>query len=179
MRKIQLVAHDPTWQENFKEEANRLNSILGKEVIAIYHIGSTSVPNIWAKPIIDILIEVQDIDRIDDLNSIMLQRVYTPKGEYGLPGRRYFVKGDEENHTHHIHIYTQGHTDVARHLNFRDYLQTHPDEAHGYSILKEELARRYIGDIDAYQSGKAELIKELERKANLWKTESSIEKKNT
>lgn len=176
-RQVQVVAHDPTWQERFREEANQLYATLGQEVIAIHHIGSTSIPNIYAKPIIDILIEVQDIDRIDDYNPLMRQMGYLPKGENGLKGRRYFIKGDEEHRTHHVHIYERGHPDIERHLNFRDYLQVHPEDAYRYSMLKEELACRFPTDIDAYQSGKAELIKELERKANTWKAELRVGKK--
>jgi GrpB-like predicted nucleotidyltransferase (UPF0157 family) len=176
-RQVQVVAHDPSWQERFREEANQLYATLGQEVIAIHHIGSTSIPNIYAKPIIDILIEVQDIDRIDDYNPLMRQMGYLPKGENGLTGRRYFIKGDEEYRTNHVHIYERGHPDIERHLNFRDYLQIHPEDAYRYSMLKEELARRFPTDIDAYQSGKAELIKQLERKANTWKAELRVGKK--
>jgi len=169
VRQVTIVAHDPSWEEIFREEAERLRVIFKQEVIAIHHIGSTAIPGISAKPFIDILIEVRSINRIDHYNSMMQKEGYIPKGENGLPGRRFFIKGDEEHRTHHVHIYEKGHADVARHLDFRDYLRTHPDEASSYSALKQELVQKFSTDIDAYQEGKSELIKELEQKAAQWK----------
>lgn len=170
-RQVQVVPHDPNWKESFGEEADRLRAILGQEIIAIHHIGSTSIPQICAKTIVDILVEVRVIGRIDNFNSVMRQQGYIPKGENGLPGRRYFVRGSEALHTHHIHMFERGHPDIARHLNFRDYLLTHPVEALRYGKLKEALAHKFPTDIDTYQSGKADLIQELELKAMRWKSE--------
>ena len=172
-RQVQVVPHDPGWKESFREEASRLRAIFEQEIIAIHHIGSTSIPNISAKPIIDILVEVRAIGRIDHFNSVMRQHGYRPRGENGLPGRRYFVKGSQALHTHHIHMYEHGHPDIARVLIFRDYLLAHPDEALRYGKLKEALAHQFPKDIDTYQSGKAELIQELEGKAARWKAEEA------
>jgi GrpB-like predicted nucleotidyltransferase (UPF0157 family) len=145
-----------------------LKEIFGQEAAAIHHIGSTSVPGLPAKPIIDILVEVRSIERVDDFNPQMRQAGYDPRGEHGLPGRRYFVKGSPHLHTHHVHIYQQGHPDIPRHLNFRDYLIAYPVEAKRYGRLKQALAARFPLDVDFYQSGKADLVAELEEKANRW-----------
>ncbi|MDM7924767.1 MAG: GrpB family protein [bacterium] len=168
MRLVQVVAHSPVWSKSFHEEADRLRALLESEVLAVHHIGSTAIPDICAKPIIDILVEVRAIDRIDHFNAEMRQHGYLPKGEYGMAGRRFFIKGDEERRTHHVHVFERGHSEVARHLNFRDYLRAHRADAARYGALKADLAGRFSTDIEAYQAGKAELIRELDRKAALW-----------
>jgi GrpB-like predicted nucleotidyltransferase (UPF0157 family) len=170
-RSVQVLPYDPAWAGHFSEEAVLLKAILRQEVVAIHHIGSTSVPGLPAKPIIDILVEVCSIARVDDFNSQMRQEGYDPRGEHGLPGRRYFVKGSPDLHTHHVHMYQQGHPDIPRYLNFRDYLMAHPSEAERYGKLKQALATQFPLDVDAYQSGKAALIAELEEKASRWAEE--------
>ncbi len=134
----------------------------------LHHIGSTAVPGLQAKPIIDMLAEVRDIEKIDSLNSDMIAAGYTPKGEYGIPGRRYFFKGSEEKHSHHLHAFQSGNTEVTRHLLFRDYLRSHPEEARAYASLKESLVARFPNDIDVYMQGKDAFIKELDRRAVIW-----------
>ena len=165
VREIKVVPHDPNWSKLFKAEADELAAIFGQEVIAIHHIGSTAIPGISAKPIIDMLVEVQDIEKIDEFNEEMIQLGYQPKGEFGIPGRRFFIKGDDANRTHHIHTFQTGHPRIERYLNFRDYMMAHPEEAQAYSRLKEELTRRFPEDIEGYMAGKDEFIKEIERKA--------------
>jgi GrpB-like predicted nucleotidyltransferase (UPF0157 family) len=122
----------------------------------------------YAKPIIDILVEVQDIESIDAINQEMSERGYVPKGEFGIPRRRFFIKGTEESRTHHVHVFQAGDPEFGRHLAFRDYLRAHPEEADAYSQLKQELARRFPHDIDGYMAGKNDLIKETEKKARAW-----------
>ena len=115
------------------------------------------------------LVEVRDIEKIDEFDATMSRLGYLPRSELGIAGRRYFIKGDEIQRTHHIHMYQTGHPDIARHLAFRDYLIAHPEEAQGYSRLKEELARRYPTDAASYVAGKDGLVKELDRKAKAWR----------
>jgi GrpB-like predicted nucleotidyltransferase (UPF0157 family) len=168
-RQITVVPYDPRWSDLFQKEADELVAILGEEVMAIHHIGSTAIPGIYAKPIIDVLVEVRDIERIDAFNPEMAKRGYLPRGEFGIRGRRYFIKGTEESRTHHIHVFQTGNPEFERHLAFRDYLRVHPDEAQAYSRLKQDLARRFPRDADSYMDGKNDWIKETERKAKAWK----------
>jgi len=168
-RRIQVVPHDQNWSRRFKAEADELNAIFGQEIAAIHHIGSTAIPGISAKPIIDVLVEVHDIEKIDDFNKEMIKRGYQPKGEFGIPGRRFFIKGDDANRTHHIHTFQTGNPRIERHLNFRDYMIAHPEEAQTYGRLKEELARRFPEDIEGYMAGKDRFIREIERKAQAWR----------
>jgi GrpB-like predicted nucleotidyltransferase (UPF0157 family) len=165
VRKIEVVPYNPDWPSLFKMEADRLGAILGQEAVAIHHIGSTAIPNIRAKPIIDILVEVQDIEKVDDFNTEMIRQGYRPQGEFGIPGRRFFIKGPDDARTHHIHVFQTGHPEVQRHLDFRDYMVTHPEEAQAYSRLKETLAQRFPEDIEGYVAGKDGFIKDIDRKA--------------
>ena len=166
-RKVKVVPHDPAWREAFEAEAAALSSVLGDEALAVHHIGSTAIPGISAKPIVDFLVEVRRIERVDDLSSAMAERGYKAWGEYGLPGRRYFDKRGDR-HICHVHIYQRGNPEVKRHLAFRDYMISHPEEAKAYGRLKEALAKEFPTDIEAYMDGKDAFIKEAERKALSW-----------
>ena len=104
VRRIEVVPYDPDWPNLFKIEADRTIAVFGPEVMAIHHVGSTAIPNICAKPIIDVLVEVQDIEKIDDFNEEMVRQGHRPQGEFGIPGRRFFIKGDDATRTHHIHV---------------------------------------------------------------------------
>ncbi len=167
-RKIEVVPHDPAWARLFEREARGLVKVFGPELVAIHHIGSTAIPGIRAKPIIDVLLEVRDIERVDAFNEEMIALGYRPQGEFGIPGRRFFIKGEDAHRTHHLHAFETGSPHIARHLNFRDYLIAHPAEARAYSRLKQRLARQFPHDIEAYMDGKDGLIKEAERKAAAW-----------
>ena len=169
IRTIEVVPYNRDWPTRFQHEAEQIAAILGKEAVAIHHIGSTAVPGLAAKPIIDILVEVRDIDRMDDYDPVMVGRGYRPKGEHGIEGRRFYNKGDDIQRTHHLHVFGVGHHRIEDHLHFRDYLSAHPEAAVAYGRLKEDLARRYLHDIDGYVAGKEGSISELIAKAKRWK----------
>ena len=169
VRLIEVVPYNPRWRVLFEGVASELIEVFGEEVVAIHHVGSTAIPNISAKPIIDVLVEVWCIERIDEFDPKMAERGYLPKGEFGIRGRRFFIKGDEEQRTHHIHVFQTGNPEVERHIAFRDHMIAHPEEAEAYSRLKEKLARRFPHDIEGYMAGKDEFIKKIERKARVWK----------
>src|SRR5690348_1321198 len=103
IRIMEVVPHNPLWKNQFYSEANRIINIMKDEIVDVHHIGSTSIPGIYAKPIIDILVEVKEINKIDDYNEEMKELGYIARGELGIPGRRYFIKGMHER-THHVHI---------------------------------------------------------------------------
>lgn len=165
---VNVVPYDPAWPRMFQQESGVLSSALGSEMVAIHHIGSTAIPGISAKPIIDVLVDVADIEKIDRLNPEMERLGYVPHGEFGIPGRRYLTKDCGSTRTHHVHIFQTGDPEIARHLAFRDYLIAQPDEAQAYSRVKEELARQFPNDRDAYQDGKDAFIKEMDRRAGEW-----------
>lgn len=163
-RKIEVVKYNPAWPKRFDTERKRLRRTLGEVAKRIHHMGSTAVPGLAAKPIIDILVEVTDLDALDRLNSAMEAIGYEPKGEFGIPGRRHFQKGGNRR-THHIHAFKRGDFNVLRYIAFRDYLRSHPEVSHEYGELKKRIAKACEDDIDRYCSGKEDYVKELEKKA--------------
>jgi GrpB-like predicted nucleotidyltransferase (UPF0157 family) len=169
MRKVDVVFHNPQWREAFAKESQELWQTLGDNVVAIHHIGSTAIPGIYAKPIIDLLIEVKAIAKVDECDRAMEDLGYEVMGEYGISGRRYFRKNDAAGvRTHHVHTFEVNTPEVEKHLIFRDYMTAHQEEAQRYSELKCELARKYPDDIDRYVEGKAEFIQGINEKAARW-----------
>lgn len=164
-----MVPHDPGWCVQFEEEADRIALALGGIVVCLHHIGSTAIPGLCAKPIIDILLEVDGIVRLDEKSSAMEQLGYEAMGEFGIPGRRYYRKDDTTGiRTHHVHAFQAGSPQIERHLAFRDYMIAHPGEAQAYGSLKQRLVRDHPDDIQAYLDGKDLYIKEHEIKALSW-----------
>ena len=127
MKKVEVVAHNPRWRNEFEIEVNNLTAALGENIAAIHHIGSTAIPDIYAKPIIDLLVEVRDLTEVDGQSSAMESLGYEVMGEYGIPGRRYFRKNNQEGiRTYHIHVFVAGLAEAERHLAFRDYMIRSP-----------------------------------------------------
>jgi len=161
MRTISVVDYDSAWPALFDAESKLLHRTLGHAAHAIHHIGSTAVPGLAAKPIIDILLEVTALDALDALNQRMESIGYSAKGEFGIPGRRYFQKGGDDR-THHLHAFARGDFNLARHLAFRDYLRGHPEVAREYGELKRAVAKTCENDIGRYCDGKDAFVKNIE-----------------
>jgi len=96
MKKVEVVPHNPRWRNAFEAEAKHIGAALGENVVAIHHIGSTAIPDIYAKPVIDLLVEVENITEVDERSSAMEALGYEAMGEFGIPGRRYFRKNNGE-----------------------------------------------------------------------------------
>lgn len=172
-RKIEVVEYNPEWAKMFKTEAKQIKAALGKNCVAVHHIGSTSVKGLKAKPIIDIMAVVKDISLVDMKNEAFEAMGYECKGEYGIPGRRFFMKGGD-NRTHHIHIFEESSKEeIDRHLAVRDYLCSHPDDAKEYAELKTKLAAEFPYDNDGYCDGKDAFMKSLEQNALEWSRKQS------
>ncbi len=171
MRTIEVIDYRPEWEKMFQEEQRKIHKILGKNCTAVCHIGSTSVKGLPAKPIIDIMPVVKDISLVDAHNPEFEALGYECRGEFGIPGRRFYAKGGDAR-THHIHLFEQSsQADIRRHVAVRDYLRSHPDTAREYAELKKGLAARYPHDNDSYCDGKETYMKELEHKALKWQEE--------
>ena len=158
---VEVIPYDKSWPQKFDIETNILKTTLGNVAVQIHHIGSTAVPGLAAKPIIDILLEVNSLESLDAMNDRMINIGYSPRGELGIPRRRYFSKGGDER-THQIHAFILGDPHVFRHLAFRDYLRGHPDTAKEYGLLKLTIAKICDNDIEKYCDGKDEYVKRLE-----------------
>jgi GrpB-like predicted nucleotidyltransferase (UPF0157 family) len=167
-RSVIIEPYNPDWPARFREEAARITAIFGTELLSIHHIGSTSVAGLSAKPIIDIMPVVRNIANVRLFNEAMIRIGYTPMGEYGIAGRRFFVKGSDTR-THHVHAYEPDNPEVEQHLNFRDYLTMHAGEAMEYAQLKIRLAAEHRDDLDAYTKAKAPFIKNLLARAAAWR----------
>ncbi|SFG45398.1 GrpB domain, predicted nucleotidyltransferase, UPF0157 family [Halobacillus alkaliphilus] len=167
MRRVQVNLYDERWPFRYEAERKKLLQIYQSEVIDIFHIGSTSVAGLKAKPVIDIMLIVKDIERVDQCNQQMRTINYEPKGEYGMTGRRFFQKGGDQR-THHVHVFEQGDKNVTRHLAFRNYLRSHSEVREKYGNLKHRLAMQFPNDLDSYIEGKANFMSEIEKKALEW-----------
>lgn len=164
--KVRLSEFSEDWVRLFHEEAHFLKTIFNDEIVRVEHFGSTSVPGMKAKPVIDIMCMVTNISKIDLFNDKMRSLGYDVAGEWGIPGRRLFRKGGE-NRTHHIHFYEINNPQIERHLVFRDYLKAHPEEVLRYSRFKEELAERFENTSE-YSPAKKAFVMEMERLALAW-----------
>ncbi|MFC9444892.1 GrpB family protein [Bacillus cereus] len=168
MRKIVVVPHENHWSEKFQMEAERLKTAM-PETVKIHHIGSTSVPGLAAKPIIDMIMEVESIERVDRWNERFIELGYIVKGENGISGRRFFIHGTEEKRSYHLHVFEKGNPEIVRHLAFRDYMMAHCEEAEAYATLKKELAEKYTFDGTLYTEGKNEFVRSVDEKAKEWR----------
>ncbi|MDY0395845.1 GrpB family protein [Virgibacillus halophilus] len=168
MRRVEVVPYHSAWPCIFEKEAEHITEVLSNLLVCIYHIGSTSVSGLKAKPIIDIMPVVKHIESVDTCNLQMEQLGYAAMGEYGIAGRRFFRKG-ESRRTCHVHVFQEDNrSDIRRHLAVRDYLRAHQETAREYGDLKEKLAVQFPKNIQAYMAGKNAFVEQLERKAIEW-----------
>ncbi len=165
--RIHMVPHDPKWRQEFDSEAARITDVLGSSVVDVHHMGSTAIPSIYAKPVIDILLVVQSHADLDKKTPLIEALGYKAFGEFGIPTRRYFRRDNAfGDRTHQIHAFEAGSPQITRHLAFRDYMIAHPDTAQAYSDLKRELAAQHPNDSEAYMDGKDAFIQEIDRQAS-------------
>lgn len=167
MRKVEILDYQTEWPLLFEKEKKVLHQLFQENSHTVFHIGSTAVLGLAAKPIIDLMPVVYNLHQVDALNEEMEQLGYVVKGENGLPGRRYFEKGGDHR-THHVHLFQIGNQEITRHLAFRDYLRMHSKEAQRYGQLKKENALFYSDDIAAYIEAKMTMVKEIEQLALHW-----------
>jgi GrpB-like predicted nucleotidyltransferase (UPF0157 family) len=157
--KVELAPYSAKWIELFAAEQESLQSALGDLVLEIQHIGSTAIPGMAAKPIIDIAATIPNIDEIEKCVQPLEGVGYEHKGEYGLPGRHFFIKGKPS--THHLHIVEKGSHHWDLWLLFRDYLIEHDVPADKYSEMKQRLADKFASDRSAYTANKGDFIRKV------------------
>lgn len=168
-QRVFLEPHDPRWAGEFARESMAVAGALGTAVGAIHHIGSTSIPGIHAKPVIDMLAVTNHLSLLDGRGARIAALGYEALGEFGIPGRRYFRKDNSAGErTHQIHAFQIGSPQIARHLAFRDYLIAHPAVARDYDMLKHRLAAAFPADIGSYTDGKDAFIRDIDSRAAAW-----------
>ncbi len=158
-RIVKLEPHSEQWHQLVADANARLRQVIGDCVVAIEHIGSTSICGISAKPIIDIAVSVEKIADGERCAKALEGIGYEYRGEHGIAGRCYFVKG--EPRSHHLHMVESGSDFWTSHLLFRDYLRSSASAAEEYDKLKKELARKYVENREAYQKGKTNFIENV------------------
>ena len=158
--KVELHPHSPAWAEFAKREAARIAAALGDNLIVVHHIGSTSIPGIHAKPIIDLLPEVRSLAELDAAAPRLTALGYRYCGEYGIPGRRYCALDDPltGQRRYQLHCFAAGSPQIVRHLAFRDYLRAHPEVAREYDAEKHRCRLLHPDDSHAYSEAKSAWI---------------------
>ena len=160
MQSVTLLDYQATWPSQFGEVATELASIFEADPVRIEHIGSTSVLELCAKPVLDIMLGVQDLAlvmaRTDGLAN--LGYLYRPEYETEIPERRYFVRPEGSQLRIHLHAVVRGGAIWLRHLAFREALRSNPELSQEYARLKRQLAARYSEDKAAYTEAKSPFI---------------------
>ena len=164
---VRLVDSDPDWPRQAQERIARLR-VLEPVLVAVHHIGSTAVPGLIAKPIIDLMPLVTDVTALDLERSHVEALGYRWHGEYGIPGRRYCTAEIGDRRVAQLHFFTMGSPQAHRHLALRDYLRTHPAEAAAYAAVKRRARDRHPHDSHAYGAEKQPWIDQAEARALSW-----------
>lgn len=162
IKKIDVVPYNSRWPKIFEEEAQKIQDAIGDHCLAVHHVGSTSVPGLSAKPVIDMIAVINTPER--SIHTLQKQG-YEYRGEYNIPGRFFFNKseGDPVN----LHVYQEDHPEIELNLTFRDYLRDHPEVRKEYAELKENLLkdqRSYVkksGSFTGYNLGKDPFIRKV------------------
>jgi len=162
---VLVVQYDSGWPGAFQRERDRIASALGGLALEIQHMGSTAVPGLGAKPIIDIMLGLRALDDVEACVGPMEGLGYEYKGEFGIPDRHYFRLIQDDRRTHQVHTVVRDSDFWRRHLLFRDYLRANPDEARLYYELKVALSERHRDDREAYTEAKSEFIEAAIAKA--------------
>ena len=166
--KVIVVPYDSNWNNEFKKIKLYLERALENSIIAIEHVGSTSVEGLLAKPIIDIDVIIESHDKFDDVKSRLENLGYYHEGDLGIKNREAFAHSEKhEFMTHHLYVCTRDSEELKRHITFRNYLRTHKEDREKYSASKLQAAIKYPTDIDNYLETKSPCITEIYTKCGL------------
>jgi GrpB-like predicted nucleotidyltransferase (UPF0157 family) len=167
---VELHPHSPAWAGMARAEAARLKQALGDTLITVHHMGSTAIPGIMAKPIVDMIPVVTDIAALDAKEDAIRTLGYRWLGEFGLAGRRYCTWSDPTTgkRIFQLHCYAHDAPAMPRHLAFRDYLLAHPAIAKEYEVEKIRAASIRSDDAQAYNEQKNDWIQRVEKDALIW-----------
>ena len=168
--RVELRPHDPQWASKAAAESQAPAAAMGSCMLNVHHIGSTSIPNIHAKPILDLMPVVTGLAELDKGRQQIEALGYEWWGEFGLPGRRYCSKSDPDTELRlvQLHCYAQGSPEITRHLAFRDYLRGHPGVARAYDCEKIRCQALHPDDLHAYGDCKSHWIERTEAEAVTW-----------
>ena len=166
-RHIVVLPYDEKWKQAFLDIKSELAPALGSLALSIEHVGSTSVPRLAAKPIIDIDVVVRKTD-VEAAIRALATIGYEHEGNGGIEGREMFkYSGKEHLMEHHLYMCPEDSRELKRHVLFRDYLRAHPDAVQAYSQIKKEAAELYPHDIDSYINHKGTVIEKIYKELGL------------
>jgi GrpB-like predicted nucleotidyltransferase (UPF0157 family) len=165
---VRIVDYDPEWPARARQELRRIGHALGSAAARLEHVGSTAVPGLASKPILDLQLSVAAIESRDAYIGPLerLGYLFVPAPE--APDYHFFARPPERPRSHHLHVCEVGSEHEHRHLAVRDYLRAHGDEAASYEALKRDVAARHPADRLAYIEGKDEFVTALEARALRW-----------
>jgi GrpB-like predicted nucleotidyltransferase (UPF0157 family) len=166
MRNVVVVDYDPKWPVVFEELRARTWPAVQDVALSIEHVGSTSVPGLAAKPIIDISIVVPSRDVLPAAIRRLTSLGYVHQGELGVEGREAF-KAPADLPVHNMYVCPAGSLGLINQIAVRDHLRRHPESAAAYARLKKALAEKFPADIDSYVEGKTDLVLEILRAERL------------
>jgi GrpB-like predicted nucleotidyltransferase (UPF0157 family) len=166
--RVLLARHDPAWAEMAAAEGARLAGALGENLIAAHHIGSTALPGIAAKPVVDLMPVVRSLETFEARRCSIEALGYLWRGAFGIEGRRYCVLERDGKRVFHVHFYAEGNANIARQLAFRDYLLAHSEEAQAYERIKREAAAAHPDNSMAYNDHKSGWIRACQQRAEAW-----------
>ena len=161
---IQIVEYDPAWATEFAHLRLQLLNAVKDLGASVEHVGSTAVPGLAAKPILDIDVVLSSSLQVPEAIARLAEIGYEHQGDLGIAGREAFAS---PSHTpaHHLYLVVRGSEPWRNHIQFRDYLQQHPESAQAYTALKRSLAERFQNERDKYTEGKTEFITHALRRA--------------
>ena len=176
---VKLISHQEEWNKNAEKVILKLKQLLGDAAVDIQHVGSTAIASIYAKPIIDIVIGVRDLNDVVSYVELLKQHDFVFRGE-DVEGQLLFVMGDfeKDTRTHHIHVVKWNGEEWNNYINFRDYLNCRPDKARLYDACKKKMASQFPDDRKSYTAGKQELIECLLKEAETFALYSSMQDLN-
>ena len=160
---VDLVPFHPEWHSLFLREKSILEDLVGASAVDIQHVGSTSIPHCWAKPIVDLAVGVKSPADAESLIPVLVQAGYDFRGDAGVEGRLFFAKGPRDLRTHYLHVVVWGELLWNNQIGFRDLLLLHPHLVLEYSRLKSALAQAFPEDRASYTQAKSAFIQEVLR----------------
>ena len=161
-KNVVVLPYDEQWKQDFLKIKAELDRALGPLAAGIEHVGSTSVPALSAKPVIDIDVVIKDNTLLEKVIGALEKIGYQYEGDLGITGREAFAyEGKEHLKEHHLYVCPEDSPELKRHIAFRDHLLAHPDTVREYSRIKEEGAKRYPHDIEHYIEYKSPFIEKV------------------
>ncbi len=174
-KEYSLEEYSTKWVTEFEVLRQTLAEVFKDTALQIEHVGSTSIVGMTAKPIIDVLIVIGNVDDVEDKIQEMKERLYLYKKDYIKKNSLFFCKDTEGRRVENIHVFPKGHPHIDELLDTRDYLRSHSEEIFRYTSIKTELAKKYPNDYISYRKEKDYYLNnELTKKVSIWKREQQI-----